>query len=240
MAVAHDAASDVGSTKTGNFSWTHTPVGTPKGIVVFLMELAASADPFTGVTYGGVPMDEVASGFAQDTAGEPLCCKAYFLGDSIPTGAQTVSVSAAGGLSAVGVAASVTAGNDTEVLGVVKDEGDGTLSEKSISDGSTGVDSLRFGGIATGLNSPPSVGANSTSLFALDDGAVCAAVVRETTAGQGSRSVGFSEAGSDDRAAVYFVVREVHIPGAELPATLDPSSYAISVDFQSAGDTVGY
>lgn len=36
--------------------------------------------------------------------------------------------------------------------------------------------------------------------------------VRETTAGQGSRPVGFSYGTSDDRAAVHLAVREVSAP----------------------------
>lgn len=117
------------------------------------------------------------------------------------------------------VAITVAADGDTETAGVVLLEGDGILAEQSINDGSPGSNSLRFAGINSGLSgivtnaaSPGannlSSGANSTWVHDIDFGTRVIGVVRETTAGQGSRSIGFSATTSDDRAAVHLAVRE--------------------------------
>lgn len=88
MAVAFDAY----STATGtNPSATHTPVGTPRGVLVLLMH--PSADTPT-VTYGGTAVPQVARHNALLTAEwASTAVTAYLLGASVPTGAQTVAVS---------------------------------------------------------------------------------------------------------------------------------------------------
>lgn len=208
MAVAHDAFSEPSGSQTGTFSWTHTPTGTPKGVWVEVdREDGSSTDAITGVTYGGVSMTLIAS--AVDSAGEPSYTELYFLGASIPTGAQTVQVTTTAGIYYAGCATQ-TAGGDTEIFAssVVKLEGDGTLAEQSVDDQSVGANSVRYAGGFSGLSSPPSVGANTTSLSSIDDGTSAHVLARETTAGAGARSVGFSDVTSDDRALLHWAVRE--------------------------------
>src|SRR5574343_1167810 len=89
MAVAFDAFSNVAA-GTGTLSWTHTPVGTPRGVRVDIVE-DGGTNGVSGVTYGGVAMELVAvNAKASGEAGTDIT---YFLGNNIPTGAQTVSVS---------------------------------------------------------------------------------------------------------------------------------------------------
>lgn len=208
MAVAYDASSKAVG-QTGTFSWTHTPAGTPKGILVFIFNLDASADNNSGVTYNGLTVPAVTGGLAQDTVGEPCFCKAWFLGSSVPTGAQTVQATCSGG-NMCGVATTVTADTDTEIYlpGIVLLQGDQAVSEQSVNDGSPGTNSTRFAGLATGLNSLPSAGANSTVIQSSDEGVMGISAVRENTAGQGSRSIGWSGS-SDDVAAVHLAIREI-------------------------------
>lgn len=113
MAVAYDA---VGSqpTQTTSPTWTHTPVGTPRGILVFVLQYATGADDVTGVTYGGVAMTELSSSPLLHSSGETFTVYAYFLGASIPTGAQAVAVTGSSS-NKVGVSFSVTASVDTIV-----------------------------------------------------------------------------------------------------------------------------
>lgn len=217
MAVAYDASSEshtgtTPSSSEASFSWTHTPVGTPKGVLVYVLCLGTPADLSTGVTYGGVALTTDAAWFAQDTLNEAGSCRAYYLGTGIPTGAQTVVVTRTNTVDHVyAVAITLTGAGDTEVHtpGVVLLEEDGTLAEQSVTDGSPGTDSLRFAGGSFGHAAVPAAGANSTAVHSIDIGIRVAGVVRETTAGQGSRSVGFSDATSDDRAVVHLAVREV-------------------------------
>jgi hypothetical protein len=89
--IAFDAASDSGSVVTGDVSFTHTPVGTPAGILVLaaINVVGGSAS----ATYGGRPMVAVPnSPFAATLGNELATLYGFFLGEDIPAGAQTVFV----------------------------------------------------------------------------------------------------------------------------------------------------
>ncbi len=109
MAVAFDAFSNVAA-GTGDLSWTHTPVGTPRGVKVDIVENGGT-NGVTGVTYGGVAMELVAAN--TKTSGEAGTVITYFLGKSIPTGAQTISVTVSDAVSKLAGATTVTASTDT-------------------------------------------------------------------------------------------------------------------------------
>lgn len=212
MAVSHSAASEsAASTSAASFSWTHTQTGTPQGAIVFVIT-DANADYITSVTYGGVAMTRVSGGQAIDAAGEPGRCDLFFLGSGLPTGNATITVNRTNNATTMGgVAATVLADTrSTEVYspGIVLLQGDGTLSEQNVTDGNPGSNSVRYAGLFTGLQNLPGVGANSTLLNELDFGATGMSMVRETTAGQGSRPVGWSSGNTDDRAAVHVAVIE--------------------------------
>lgn len=132
----------------------------------------------------------------------------FFLGTGVPTGAKTVQVTTTTGTFYAG-AITVTCAGDTTTAGVVKLQEDGTLTEQNVDDGSPGSPSMRYAAGYSGLNSPPSVGANSTSLQSIDDGTQSVVICRETTAGQGSRPVGFSSATTDDRAIIHLAIKEL-------------------------------
>jgi hypothetical protein len=215
MAVAHDAVSEshtgiTGSVSQASFTWNHTPADTPRGVLVYTF-VNANADDATAVTYGGVAMTAVPAGRAVDTANEPGDCKAWFLGAAVPTGVQAVEVTRTNNTNEMyAVALTVTAGADTEPFGTLIEQENQTLAEENIDDGSTGVNSIRYAGINFGGSNLPGIGANTTNLIGIDYGLRVTSVVRETTAGQGSRPVGFDvPATSEDVAAVYLAVREV-------------------------------
>ena len=208
MAVAHDASSKFGAptSNVASFSWTHTPVGTPRGVIVFV-QTAADADYITSVTYGGTAMTQVAE--AIDTVGEPMRETAFFLGAAIPTGAQSVVVTrTSNGTGMNGYCATVTADGDTATGTAVLLQEDGAYAEVNVDDGSPGTNSLRYAGLNAG-GVIPTAGANSTLLQSQAAfGGRTSAFLRETTAGQGSRPVGGVNASSDDRAAVHIAVFE--------------------------------
>lgn len=212
MAVAFDATGTATATTTTPLTFTHTPVGTPRGILLFIMSSEGS-DPVNGaVTYGGVAMAAVTGAAAVDTAGEPSWCSTWFLGSAIPTGAQTVSIAHTGSAATKrAVSISVTAAADTVISGTpVLLQEDGTLAEQNVDTSTTAA--LRFAGIASGLPStdPPVAGANSTGLASGNLASVNRrwAAVQETTGGSGSRAVGWTNATSDDRAAVHVAIAE--------------------------------
>lgn len=216
MSVAFDNSSEshtgtTGSTSASSFNWSHISIGTPRGFLVFTCT-NANADDATAVDIGGVSLTAVTGGRAVDTAGEAGDVKAWFLGSSVPTGTQTVTVTRnnnANEMWAIGI--SFTASGDTEVYepGIVLLQGDGTIAEQNVDDGSPGTDSTRFAVINSGLPTVPSAGANSTASRGIDFGARVIQAVRETVTGQGSRPIGFSSGTSDDRAAVHLAVRQV-------------------------------
>lgn len=109
MAVAFDAFSNVAA-GTGTLSWTHTPVGTPRGVKVDIVENGGT-NGVSGVTYGGVAMELVAVN--AKTSGEAGTVITYFLGSNIPAGAQTVSVTVSDAVSKRAGATTVTAATNT-------------------------------------------------------------------------------------------------------------------------------
>jgi hypothetical protein len=236
VAVTHDAASEShtgtsGAASVASFSWSHTPAGTPRGVVVYCFNTSASTDIFGVVTYGGVTMTAVPGGTAADTANEPGRCKAYALGSGIPTGTQTVVVNRTNNTNVtyatVVTAAAATA---TEITGVTVRENNQAGVELSIDDGSlTGTNSLRLAGAFYGGASPPPAGASSTLLTSIDLGALGCAVVRETTLGTGARDVGFASS-NDDWAAVYLAIRET----AYVQAVAESVAWVDAVDEDAA------
>src|SRR3990167_3738972 len=116
MTVAYDATSATTAAGTGTLTWSHTPAGTPKGIIVYVMQNASGgADQVTGVTYGGSAMSEISGSPVFHSGGEPGAVYGYFLGSSVPTGVHQVVVSVSGATSKRGAAYSVTAVGNTQV-----------------------------------------------------------------------------------------------------------------------------
>lgn len=233
MAIAHDASakshpSFTISTSEASFSWTHTPSGTPAAILVFVGTNTSIVDHITSVTYGGVAMTRVVGGSAT-TAGtsEPGRVDLFILDEAIPTGAQTVVVNRtndAVGLWATSVSVTAGAGKVVELVDLtVQESGLFTPVEIEIDDGSPGANSVRYAVAFSGLISGPTTGANSTAVQGVDIASTGVWVVRETTAGQGARLVGWTGA-EDDWAAVYVAVTEASAAaagGTDLPAMPD-------------------
>lgn len=230
MAVAFDVASEshtgtTGSTSEASFSWSHAAaVAGVKGVVVFTSVTLEANDLATAVTYGGVSMTPVTGGRAVDTVDEPGDCKAWFLGTSVPQGTQTVVVTRTNNTSIMYAQAyTFTAATDTEPFGVVLLQEDQAVVEQNVDDGSPGTNSVRVAMIWSGFGAIAQMvaGANTTTGPSIDLGARIVRGGRETTAGQGSRPIGFDSATAvDDVAAVHLAVREVS--GV---ATVDPYPY---------------
>jgi hypothetical protein len=109
MAVAFDAITN--STLT---SFTHTPVGTPRGVLIFFTDDTTLADRVSDPTYGGVACTEVTLSPLTNDGTDNHVIHAFFLGSSIPTGAQTVAYTASAGTQRIGCI-TYTAAADTEV-----------------------------------------------------------------------------------------------------------------------------
>ena len=78
MALARDVVTEAPASFTTSTSFTHTPVGTPKGVIVFVSQNASSTDENGSISYGGVSLTKQA--FAHDTATELLGAYVDFVG----------------------------------------------------------------------------------------------------------------------------------------------------------------
>jgi hypothetical protein len=218
MAVTHISASEshpatTGSTNQASFSWSHVNASTASGVLVFVYTFNSTAALVTSVTYGGVQLSAVTGGSTTDAAGEPGRIDTYYIGATVTGGGtQTIVVNRTNNATAMyATAASVYSVYNTEVYtpGIVLLSGDGTMPVQSVTDGWPGSFSQRYAGAYSGLQTPPAAGTGSTLLNSIDIGNYGAAMVRETTPGQGPRSVGFNAA-TDDRAAVHLAIREIN------------------------------
>ncbi len=156
MTVAFDVFSDVAE-GNGELSWTHTPSGTPRAAIVFIVEDFQSVDGVTGVTYGGTSMTEVPGSPNIHATGETGAVHCFFLGSSVPTGAQTVVVSISGVFQRRAAAITLTAVDDTEVV-----DSDGTIESTSLANPSVVLSlsgRISFAAIAfhSGWNDPSEI-----------------------------------------------------------------------------------
>jgi len=205
--ISFDAASE--GTGTSALSWTHTPVGAPKGVFVFCINNTVSTDVFSGATYGGVAMTQKAS--AADTSGEPGFTEGYFLGASIPTGAQTVACTVSTGSTAKwGVAITVTAASDTQPAGTGACSVSNNVANPSCS--ITGISGASYGaaGHFSGQANESSITAGSgmTKGPGNDFGSMVTASEYSTAQqGSGNMTIGFTVA-TDDVAMVAIAVEQ--------------------------------
>ncbi len=99
MSVAEDVVSFRSFTEAVNTT-THTPVGTPVGVLVFIAQNLSTVDRITSVTYGGVPMQRVRFIADATGAGDLGAAYVYILGSGVPSGAQSLVITNTGGTDA--------------------------------------------------------------------------------------------------------------------------------------------
>lgn len=216
MAVGFVASATSGSqASVASFNIGTLGTGARAGIVFIATH--GTGDLITGVTWNGVAMNRLYR--AADTDTEPGAVVAYFL-DNVSNGTITVSRTN-NAVVTVGYAASISAARVTRAIQTItrvsstqntdadtSTTGTGASGEVAVDDGSPGTSSMRFAAAYTGAATPVAQGTNSTALQSLDSTAFGSSFVRETTAGQGSRSVGFATGTTDDWALVAVAVRE--------------------------------
>lgn len=216
MAVGFVASATSGSqASVASFGIGTLGTGARAGIVFVCTH--GTGDLITGVTWNSVAMNRLFR--ASDTDTEPGSTVAYFL-DNVTNGTITVSRTN-NAVVTVGYAASISALRVTRAIQTIAravatqntdadttSSGTGASGEVAVDDGSPGTSSMRFAAAYTGAASPVASGTNSTTLQSLDSTALGSSFVRETTAGQGSRSVGFATGTTDDWALVAVAVRE--------------------------------
>ncbi|HUS95761.1 MAG TPA: hypothetical protein VMX97_03365 [Hyphomicrobiaceae bacterium] len=211
--IEFDAVSEGEGTST--FQWDHVPVGTVKGLFVFVDENADSGDVISGVTADGTAMDRI--NYAVDADDEPGQQWGYFLGASIPAGTLTIIVTVSSGTTDKhGKAVSVTAASDTELAGTTgtcKVEGDTANPGCTV----TGISGASFAasGLHSGLNAEVSVSAGTGMTLgpALDYGTDLSTSEYSTIQQAGGDHTVAYVAGADDVAMIVIAIQQT-VPDA--------------------------
>lgn len=207
MTIAFDAATDLAS-GTGNRNIAHTPVGTPRGVLL----LVANSDATSAVdsaTYGGVAMTKIA-GYNQAAGTEFGSVEVWLLGASIPTGAQTLAITSAGGETYIATCITITAAADVsfeDEIGATASSGGGgytltlTTTRESYVAGCIWTGTNAIGGILDG---------NGTNENQVDFGTDCAKLSSlHTPVAAGSPNLNWTGSTNSHHATVAVAVAEV-------------------------------
>lgn len=100
MSIAFDAWANAAAAGTGDLTWTHTPTvgggaGTPNGVLVGVVQSNNLSDNIVSVTYGALTLTKANGAPYVMTIGAEQGAVFWFYslpGDTIPAGAQTVTV----------------------------------------------------------------------------------------------------------------------------------------------------
>lgn len=213
MAVAHDAVSSFGSAPTNDPSWTHTPSGTPRGVVVLVLQDGGTLETVS-CTYGGVAMT-ARTAVDGSAASEPGWIYPFVLLSSVPTGAQTVAVTDSGAQPKSGSAFTVTASADTEVA----DEDQlvsSSQDDPSVTLTASGT-AMTYGALFSGLGVTTNITAGTDHTKDLSVGSVGQTMHTEhRTAAGTAGAVGFVTSGADD--VVLYAIALVEAAGGAAPA----------------------
>ena len=237
MSVARDAITKASATFTTGTTVAHTPVGTPAGVLLWIVQNGSATDETPAATYGGVSMDVIA--FAADTATEPMAAYLLFLGSNIPTGAQNCVISSMAGATKMAWVETLTAAADTEVedSGVAQnDQANPAVSLTTGASVETYVASVIMSGAGTqGAITAPSSPAGSK----LDnhDFGQQVAVLGDLDANDAGGGVTFTwTAGSDDVAMIAVAVKEA----AGTPAATASATLTVDLAFTAAATPKAY
>jgi hypothetical protein len=210
VTVAHDTALQPATFTTASpYTFTYTPVGAPKGVVVNIYHGDVSTDLITGaVKYGTATLTRITR--AVDTQNEPGAVYQYFYGGALATGTQTVSITHSGTTNVKVVSVcTVTAATSTRIsVSAILQE---NQADPRAALDSGADDSLRYCVVYSGQASTANVAlvstATMTAVSANDFGAFVGRVDRQTTHSTGVFTIGYTST-SDDVAFSALAIAE--------------------------------
>jgi hypothetical protein len=196
-------------------------VQTPRGVIVFVYT-NNGADEVTGVTYGGVAMTEVPGSPVLHTSGEVGAVHCYFLGSSVPTGAQTVEVTVSGSANKNATAITVKGNTDMELVDIDATVNNDSLENPSVTLGLNGRTCWVGIGFYSGQNQGTGVAPLTgwTNRLETDFGTQVAGCYTYNTVDSADVSAGWTQT-AEDAAMIAVAVSEV------LPSTLPAGSRAL-------------
>lgn len=218
MTIAFDAETGFvdAAGSTADLSGTHTPVGTPRGVFgLQVLGFGGRTTEFVGATYGGVSMTHMPGSPFEKTTSESGAVAIYFLGASIPTGAQTITFDNDGtNRIKLGACITVTAAADCEVIDTTPGN---SISSDSLADPSG---TLALGGseaycVQAGFSGRPNAGSaspltNWTRTTSNDEGSQVQLIDRYDLIGTTDVTFGYNYFGTpDDVGLLAGAIREV-------------------------------
>ncbi len=226
MAVAFDAQNFKDFSASTGGTWTHVPVGTPRGLAVLICSNAATTDVITSVAYGGGTLSRI-SFISGGAASEPGASYLYFRG-TVTAASGTVNVVATSSTFTCW-SVSMTANPNTEL----NFAGTATVTSTSLANPSgtatvpQGSDGLAVGILFSGANAPATnvINAGYTALTGsaaggVDFGTTSGCAAQGKLAGPiSSFALGWANSTADDVAAIVGLVQEK--PPTVLPPTVN-------------------
>lgn len=221
-APAFDAFTGFHNDGTVDLSLSHTPVGTPRGVAVPIVQWGNASSQINTINYGGVALSGIDPTPFGKSTGEIGLLYWYFLGANVPSGTQSLEIDFTNpGSRRIGSVITLTANANLEI------ETTGTLSSDTATDPSVNltlgsVDALILAALFSGHDALASVTAASgyTKMVGPDDdfGSATAHFIRRNSGamGPGTFSAGFTAAIED---AVLFAIAVKEIAGGGAPGT---------------------
>lgn len=218
MAISHGTATrfpateNTSDTTTGDRTFTHTPAGTPTGVVVVLCH-QTTTPAVTGVKYGNVQMKLIVE--ATDTSEAGRVAIYAFTNGIVPTGAQTVTLQGCTSSAKFVTCTNVTTATNSTTIDV-----SGVVNTTTAADPkivlTTSVTSIIYMGLHTGAAAPSASPLTGCALQNnLDYGQLSAQTVRRLFAdAPGSITTGVTLA-SDDYCTAGVALAELTVN--ELP-----------------------
>ena len=218
MAVEFDAWSNETAAASGTLTWTHTPVGNPKGIFLWVVQNVGVTDEVDSVTYGSLTMTEVAGSPLVNTTGEPGAVYGYFNGSAIPTGVQTVTVNVngTGSFKQGGVATLVALANTETVevdVSINGDLGANPSTTLSLNGRASWCGLAFFSGVGVVASATPLTG--WTTRNETDFGAQLAGFYTYNTIGTTDVTAGWTQS-ADQATAICVAISEASAAGSVL------------------------
>ncbi len=216
MAIAHDQKTRFPTTAgatdvtTGDRTFTHTPIGTPKGVVITLC-CTGTAAPVTGILYGGIAMTRTAAVTDITEAGR---VEIYTLTRAvIPTGVQTVTLQNCIAATKYCSCSTVTAATDgtlVDAFAIV----DTVVSANPIVNVVTTQATCGYSGFHSGAAAPVAAGTGNTLHDSADYGALMSQTHRRTANAEAAGTIAHQTAAlaSDDWCGAAVNLAEYTLP----------------------------
>jgi len=216
MSVSVALSSFSGTNVSTGIDISHAHVGTPKGVLVTIIERAPTGDRISGVTYGGESLVEVTTGVTTAspiiyTNAEPFTIHYFFLGTSVPAGTQTATISPSSAGGRLCVVTTFDGAADLEINDL-ESLADTSEADPSYTFGLGGTESLVMIGFGSGYsavgNVSPYTGWSEEAEF--DLGSSVAGVYSYDTVGTSDPTdCGYNTSGADDVSLSAIAINEI-------------------------------